>query len=159
MIDAQGAPCIEWLLRRNCSMAPSQVFGIYLSLCVVSLAIALGFSWHGATPVLAFAGAELLLVGVALLVYARHATDQERIALRRGTLNVTTRRGAQTASIDFRAAWVRVEPTCGDGSLLELSGDGQCVHVGRYLRPEWRHLLAQELRAALRAHAFISDPN
>jgi uncharacterized membrane protein len=158
MIESDGAPCVEWLLRRNCSMAPRQVFGFYLSLCAVSLAIALGFTWHGATPVLAFAGAELVLVGVALLVYARHAADQERIALLRGRLHVTTRRGTQTEAIDFRAAWVRVEPTAGDGSLVELSGDGQRIHVGRYVRAEWRQQLAQELRAALRAHTFISDP-
>jgi uncharacterized membrane protein len=45
---------------------------------------------------------------------------------------------------------VRVEPSAGEGSLVELSGEGRSVRVGRHLRPEWRDELAQELRRALR---------
>jgi uncharacterized membrane protein len=147
-----GGTRIEWLLKRNCSMTPMQLFGVYLSLCAVSLAIALGFAWQGASPVLAFAGVELLLVGAALLVYARHAADCERIVLAGDALDVEHQRGGQTARARFRAAWVRVEPHAGEGSLIELTGDGQSSRVGRYLRPELRQPLASELRAALRAH-------
>jgi uncharacterized membrane protein len=43
-----------------------------------------------------------------------------------------------------------VEPMYGEGSLLELSGQGQRIRVGRYLRPELRGALARELRLALR---------
>ena len=50
----------------------------------------------------------------------------------------------------FRAEWVSVEPTHGDGSLVELSGQGQRVRIGRFLRPEMRAAFAQELRLALR---------
>lgn len=146
-----GACRLEWVLRRNCSMRPAQLFGVYLSLAAVSLAIALGFTWQGASPVLAFAGIELLLVGVALLVYARHAGDHERITLAGATLSVAHQRGAETERCQFRAAWVRVEPLSSDRSLVELTGDGQTAHVGRYLRPELRAPLAQELRNALRS--------
>jgi uncharacterized membrane protein len=132
-------------------MRPAQLFGVYLSLAAVSLAIALGFTWQGASPVLAFAGIELLLVGVALLVYARHAGDHERITLAGATLSVAHQRGAETERCQFRAAWVRVEPLSSDRSLVELTGDGQTAHVGRYLRPELRAPLAQELRNALRS--------
>jgi uncharacterized membrane protein len=142
---------LEWMLRRNCSLRPGQLFGVYLSLCAVSLVIALGFTWQGASPVLAFAGIELLLVGAALLVYARHATDHERITLADSTLAVTHRRGGQTERCQFRAAWVRVEPLSSDRSLIALTGDGQAAQVGRYLRPELRQSLAQELRTALRS--------
>ena len=146
-----GAAGLQWVLKRNCSITPGQLFGTYLALCAVSLSIALGFTWHGASPVLAFAGIELLLVGAALLVYARHAADQERITLANGALSVEHQRGLQTELTQFRAAWVRVEPRHGEGSLVELSGDGRQSCVGRYLRPEMRSPLAQELRAALRA--------
>jgi uncharacterized membrane protein len=148
-----GAVGLQWVLKRNCSISPGQLFGTYLALCAVSLTIALAFSWHGASPVLAFAGVELLLVGAALLVYARHAADQERITLADGSLSVEHIRGHQTARTEFRAAWVRVEPRHGQGSLVELSGDGRQSCVGRYLRPDLRTPLAQELRAALRASA------
>jgi uncharacterized membrane protein len=161
VIDADSGSRVEWLLKRNCSMSPAQLFGVYLSMCAVSLAIALGFTWQGASPVLAFAGIELVLVGAALLVYARHAADCEHITLAGGALAVEHRRGAQTEHREFRAAWVRVEPLAGDRSLIELTGDGQTSRVGRYLRPEWRPALARELRAALRAWTpsdFNQDP-
>ena len=145
-----GAQGLQWVLKRNCSITPGQLFGTYLALCAVSLTIALGFTWRGASPVLAFAGIEMLLVGAALLVYARHAADQERITLAGGALRVEHRRGAHTDSTEFRAAWVRVEPRHGEGSLVELSGDGRQSFVGRYVRADLRTPLARELRTALR---------
>jgi uncharacterized membrane protein len=51
---------------------------------------------------------------------------------------------------EFNREWVRVEPLADDGSLIELSGQGRKVNVGRYLRPELRPVLAQEIRRALR---------
>lgn len=146
-----GAAGLQWVLKRNCSFTPAQLFGTYLGLCALSLTIALAFTWHGASPVLAFAAIELLLVGAALLLYARHAADQEHITLAGGALCVEHQRGAQTERTQFRAAWVRVEPRHGEGSLVELTGDGQHACVGRYLRPDLRTPLAHELRIALRA--------
>lgn len=150
-------PRVEWLLKRNCSLSPRQVLGLYLSMCALSLAIALGFTWHGAAPVLAFAGFEMFCVGVAFLVYARHAADCEHITLADGALTVTHRRGPHTDRTDFRAAWVRVEPTSADHSLVALSGDGREAQVGRYIRPEWRAALAQELRSALRLQPQVFE--
>ena len=43
-----------------------------------------------------------------------------------------------------------VEPKGGDGSLIEVSGQGRSVRVGRHLRPELRPALAREIRMALR---------
>jgi uncharacterized membrane protein len=142
---------IEWRLKRNCSISPRQLFGVYLSLCLVSLGIASGFAWVGASPVLVFAGIELVLVGVALLVYARHAADHEHITLAGNALTVEHQHGAQVESREFRAAWVRVEPLSSDRSLIEVAGDGHTARVGRYVRPELRPSLARELRVALRA--------
>ena len=38
----------------------------------------------------------------------------------------------------------------GDTSLIEVSGQGRKVKVGRYVRPELRPALAHEIRTALR---------
>jgi len=151
-LGQNGLEGMQWVMRRNCSLAPRQVFGAYLAVCAVSLAIAGGFAWAGAVPVLYFAGLELLLLGVALLVYARHAADHESITLKNSTLAVEHHCGPRVVRAEFRADWLRVEPAQGQGSLLELSGAGHRALVGRYLRPEWRHMLAQELRQALRVH-------
>jgi len=45
---------------------------------------------------------------------------------------------------------VRVEPVHGEGSLVEITGQGRRIRVGRYLRPELRMALARELRQAVR---------
>ena len=149
-LEDSAAQGMQWVMRRNCSLAPRDVVVVYLTLCTVSLAIAGGFWWFGAKSVLAFAGVELLALGVALLVYARHASDSETITLAGRELAIEHRCGDGIESARFRAEWVRVEPARGDGSLVELSGEGRRACVGRYLRPEWRGQLAQELRLALR---------
>jgi uncharacterized membrane protein len=154
-----GRLALQWVLRRNCSLTPRQVFGTYLLLCSVSLVIGAAFSWWGATPVLAFAGVELLLVGAALLVYARHAADRETITLDGAALRVEHHFGRQVRAAEFRSAWVRVEPQHGEGSLVELSGEGQQACVGRYLRPELRAPLADELRRALRGPQAANELN
>lgn len=141
---------MRWLMQRNCSLTPRQVIGVYLSLCVVSLGIAGGFWVAGAPTVLAFAGLELLLLGAALVLYARHATDCETITLAGRVLAIEHRCGQGIERSRFRVEWVRVEPASDDGSLVEVSGEGLRMRVGRYLRPEWRAQLAQELRLALR---------
>ena len=45
---------------------------------------------------------------------------------------------------------LEIPPAGDDGSLVEVSGEGRHTRVGRYVRPEWRAQLAQELRLALR---------
>jgi uncharacterized membrane protein len=146
----ETAGAVDWELKRNCSLAPRQVLGFYLSLCGVSLTIAAGFWWHGVPAVMPFAWVELLAVGVALWVYTRHAGDRESIALRDGRLTVVHANGSQVERVEFQPAWVRVEPEHGDNSLIELSGQGRRIRVGRFVRPELRRQLAEELRWALR---------
>ena len=146
-----GQRTVEWLLRRNCSLSPSQLIFFYISLCVVSLGIA-AFFWNmGATMVMPFAWLELTAVGVALLFYARHASDGEKIMLHDGRLVVELEVAGQTRRAEFNSQWVRVEPARGDGSLISVSGQGRSVSVGRHVRPELRPALARDIRRALRA--------
>lgn len=148
--DGAGDWQIEWLLKRNCSLAPGQMLGLFAVLCLVSMTIA-GFFWiQGARMVMSFAWLELLAVGAAMLLYARHAADRERIALHHDTLTVEHACGNRVDRVEFQAAWVRVEPRSGDHSLVELTGQGRRIFVGRFIRPELRRKLADELRTALR---------
>jgi uncharacterized membrane protein len=119
-------------------------------MCALSLGIAAWFWMQGATLVMPFAWLELIAVGAALILYARHATDFEAIRLRAGRLTVEHASGRTTHRAEFAPAWVRIEPEHGDGSLVELSGQGQRIAVGRFVRPELRRQLADELRWALR---------
>jgi len=140
----------QWLFKRNCSISPGQLLAAYLGLCAVSLTVGLVFFFHGAPYVLGFAGLELFCVGLALLVFARHAGDAEVLTLRGRNLQVEQRTAQHTATTHFMAEWLTVEPAAGQGSLVELAGQGRSVRVGRFLRPELRALFARELRVALR---------
>lgn len=141
---------MRWVLPRNCCLTPRQMLHVYLSLCVMSLSIAFMFWLNGAGVVVAFAGTELLVVGVAMLCYARHAADREVITLEDGRVSIEHRYGTRVDTTNFSAAWVRVEPAVAQGSMVEVFGEGRRATVGRYLRPELRSALAVELRHALR---------
>ena len=78
---AAHGPMRVWLFGRNCSLTPRQFGVFYISLVVVSAVIAAGFAINGAWMVLPFSCGEILVVGVALILYTRHATDHERVCL------------------------------------------------------------------------------
>lgn len=146
-----GKQVVQWLLKRNCCLSPAQLWRFYASLCVVSLGIAAFFWFMGATLVTPFVGLELVVVGVALVVHARHVGDHEKIVLGDGRLVIELEVAGRVQRVELNAQWVRVEPCVGDGALIEVSGQGCSVVVGRHVRPEMRGALARELRSALRA--------
>ena len=117
-VGADQRDGVRWVLRRNCSVTPRQMLGFYLSMCVVSLGIASGFALHGAPVVLAFAGIELLVLGFALLVYARHATDADTLTLSGPSLAVE-----QSAGGDHP-----------HHTLQDRMGDGRAVPRRRFAR-------------------------
>ncbi len=141
---------VQWLLKRNCSVTPAQLLALFMSLSVVSLSIATFFWFQGATLVMLFAWLELVAVGTAFAVYARHARDGEKISLHGGQLVVEQETAGRLQRAEFNREWVRVEPKDGDGSLIEVSGQSRTVRVGRHVRPELRPALAREIRYVLR---------
>jgi uncharacterized membrane protein len=151
-------PAVQWRMNRNSSFAPGRLLAVYLGLCVLALGIGTAFWWLGAPAVLPLAGAELLVLGAAFWVCSRHAGDAETITLAERELRVECCFGRQVEGAAFRAEWVRVEPAHGERSLVELTGQGQRMRVGRYLRPEHRISLARELRMALRRECTRAKP-
>ena len=138
---------LEVVVREELAAVASNIGA---SLSVVSLGIATFFWMQGATLVMPFAWAELVAVGIAFTVYARHARDGEKIFLQGGQLVVELETAGRLQRAEFNREWVRVEPKNGDGSLIEVSGQGRSVRVGRHVRPELRPALAREIRFALR---------
>ncbi len=146
----QAARGLQWRLLRNCSIAPRQLLAVYVVLCLVSLLIGGFFLVQGAPFVLAFAGLELVGVGLAFLLFARHASDHETLTLVGESLQVEQAVGSRTLHTVFAAPWLTVEPAAAQGSLVQISGRGQRVHVGKFVRPELRAELGRELRRAAR---------
>ena len=140
----------DWLMKRNCSLSPRQVGWFYLSIFTVSLVIALLFAVQGSWLVLPFAGLDLLGLGIALLVYARHATDYERVSINDGVLVVETASAQRLTREEFNPHWVRVELGESSRALVTLRSGGRVVRVGCYLDLHKRRKFAQELAAALR---------
>lgn len=147
---------LAWRLRRNCSVTPAQLGGFYASLCLVSIVVGAGFWMLGAPLVLAFAGLELLALGVAMLVYARHATDGETVRLQGGRLIVERDWAGCGERMEFVCAFVQVRVGEGRGALIRIGAHGRQVEVGRHVRPEWRHALAGEMCRALRTSGAAS---
>jgi uncharacterized membrane protein len=146
----------EWTLQRNCSMTPRQLARAYAVLCSISLAVALAFFLHGFWMVLAFSLLELACVGLALLLYARHALDRERIALSSDCLLVECVQADVRSLSRLDPLWTRVLPaaeTARGGSrrfLITLESRGVRVEVGRFVNDAQRRQVARELRKALR---------
>ncbi|MFN7856147.1 MAG: DUF2244 domain-containing protein [Acidovorax sp.] len=142
---------VDWRLARNCSVTPAQLGALYLGLCTVTLTIASAFWMLGARLVMPFAWLEILSVGIAFVIYGRHAADGERISLQGSRLVVELETAGKLERAEFDRSWVRVEPKTGNRSLIMLSAQGRSVEVGRFVRPELRPALASEIRMALRA--------
>jgi uncharacterized membrane protein len=128
-------------------MSPASLGLVFCALALAVLAIGGGFAVAGAWLVLPFAGLEVLLLGVAFLVHARHAADYERIELRAGGLTVEVADGgdARRYELDPRRLRVSLEK----GRVL-LRGAQQELEIGRSLDAQARASLAEGLQGRLR---------
>lgn len=155
MIDEPecGPSCaarVLWRSRRNCSLTPGQLLQAFGVLSAVSLAVAAMCWISGARLVPPFTLLELLVFAGALFVYARHATDGERISVVQGELRVEWECAGHVEVTNFDPRQVRVTHD-GRRGLIEISGAGARAQVGRYARAEQREKLARDLRRALLA--------
>ncbi len=140
---------MDWLIRRNCSVSPRQFVACYASLAAFSLAIAALLWWCGAWLVLPFTGIELLAVGVAFVMYARHAVDFERIRLFPHRLLIERMSAERLTRLEFNPRWVRVEPGATPRDPVRLVSRGQRIVVGQHLAQYRRAQFARELHASL----------
>lgn len=141
----------EWVLKRNCSLTPRQLGLAFALLCASSLMVASAFALHGFWFVLGFSVAETLGLGLAFLLYARHATDRERIALDEECLLVELIESERVTQLRLDPRTTRVEPPDTDHPLVRLVTGGSRAEVGRFLTERNRRELARELRSALAA--------
>jgi len=136
------------VLKRNCSISPGGLLFVFALLAALSVGIASAFAVLGAWPILPFAGLEVLLLGAAFWLTARHATDYERIERARERLTVDVREAERLRryELDARHARVRLE----DGRVL-LGVRGLPLEVGRHLAEEARAGFASELGKRLQS--------
>ena len=147
---AESEPVLkDWTMKRNCSVSPKQFVCFYLSLAVVSLVIAFMLDLIGAWLVLPFTGIELLAVGIAFAIYARHAVDYERIRLFPNRLVIERVSAEQVTQFEFNPRWVRIEPGETPRDQIKLVSRGQTIMIGQHLAQYRRAQFANELRSWL----------
>lgn len=146
----------EWFLKRNCSMSPRQVGIAYGMLCLFTFTIASVFALHGMWMVLAYAALESGGLAIALLYYARHATDHEHIALSEGCLLVERIEAGACAQVRLDPYWTRVGLPTQRHRLIQIESRGVKLEVGGFVSEEMRRQVANELRTELRAASYES---
>jgi uncharacterized membrane protein len=139
----------DWLMKRNCSVSPRQFVWFYISLALFSSAIALSLVMRGAWPVLPFTGIEVLVVGIAFVIHARHAVDYERIRLFPNRLVIEQMCAERLTRFEFNPRWVRIEQGASFRDAIKLVSRGQTVALGQHLAHYRRAQFAKELRALL----------
>jgi uncharacterized membrane protein len=146
---APGSTSSRWVFRRNCSLSPKQLIQWYLSLCVITLVIATGFLLAGFWIVLPFAGIELLLVGTAFVIYARHATDYEMIELQPNQLTLVMADGTKLTQLEWSPQWAKLSYNGKYKAPLLFSHKGQQVKIGKFIAEKDKSALHRELKVAL----------
>lgn len=139
----------HWVLRRNCSLSPRQLGWWLGSLGAVSTTIAALFAFLGAWPVVPFACVEVGALGLAFVVYARHASDYERIVVAPGKLVVERVVGGSLARIECEPDWIRVEYDGLRREPIRLVAGRREVAVGCFVPDGRKEDLVRELRASL----------
>ena len=134
-------------LKRNCSISPAGLAGVFAALALVVITIGVAFAIAGAWLVLPFAGLEVLLLGAAYLLYARHAADYERIVLEAGRLTVEVGHAQHTSRYEMEARRARV---CLEEQRVVLRGAREQLELGRHLDADTRARFAAELQKRLR---------
>jgi uncharacterized membrane protein len=134
------------ILKRNCSIAPAGLACVFAALAVAVLGIGIGFAIAGAWLILPFAGLEVLLLGGAFVVQARHATDYERLELSGGKLRVEVAEAERVARYQLDARKARIDV---QGPHVVLRGADEELRIGRHLDDEARIAFAAELKNRL----------
>ena len=141
------------VIRPNRSLTRRQLQLVFLVIAVICLSIASAFAVLGMWPVLPFAGAEVIAVGIGFYLSAAGGKETEvvsvnsdEVAVEKGHSQLTERWVLQRAWAQIRLLPPRIRwyPT-----RLVIRSHGREVELGGFLNEEERRQLAGELRDAI----------
>ena len=125
----------------------------------MSFAIGLGFAIFGLWVVLPFAGLEMLALGLAFYMNARHATDFERITCVDQMLELEIRTGSRVERHRLNPQWVRlIVREARTEMRLAFASSGREIAIGRHLDTVGRTRLGRELQARItQSRLLVTD--
>jgi uncharacterized membrane protein len=145
-----SGPEFSLIMKRNCSVSPQALVWLLVFTACLSFAIGIGFALFGAWPVLPFVGLEVAALGLAFFANGRHATDYERIALRKDALVVEVRDADRVEAVQLNPQWVKLVASRRRQDVrLALRSHGREIEIGRHLDAPGREALAAALAGRL----------
>jgi uncharacterized membrane protein len=130
-------------------MAPRGLAAVLGLLGAVSLVISAFFVVQGAWLVMPFALVEVTALAVAFVVYARRATDGDRLWLDAGSLVVERECAGTVRQQVLPAAWVDVRLPALDAQALTVQCGRESLELGQLATAPRREQVWKELRHAL----------
>jgi uncharacterized membrane protein len=133
-------------MRRNCSFTPKQLGLFYLAQSVFALLVASFFWFRGVRFVMPFTLVELVILAIALVVYARHTTDYESLKISEGFCEIESCHAGYRQRHRWNALWVTLSPDLNERDLIVLSYQGKQHYIGRFLTVTQRRKFLKELQ-------------
>jgi uncharacterized membrane protein len=152
---ADSRPTAEYnvTVRPNNSLSPAQRFLCFFLIGLVTLGIAMGFTYVGAWPVLPFAGIEVAVLIWAMHAMARHANDYEMLTITEEKILVECVNARKCSRQELSRYWAQVvleDMDRGTGHRLALRSHGKEVEFGRHMRDHERVALAWQLKQKIK---------
>lgn len=139
-----------WHTKRNCSFTPRQVGYFYLSMFLFSSFIATYFLLHGVWMILIFTVIELTVLGIALIIYARHALDYESIAIDGTALQIEKNIGGKIERHVFNTRWLTLTQEESGKRLIRVEESDREMPIGIFVPQDARSQFYSDLRAQIR---------
>ena len=142
-------------IKPNRSLTRRGAIWFFAGISVICLGVAAVFASVGLWPILPFAGAELTLLGLALVLSLRASRRREWIHIDGERVVIERQPADGRGPLEFSRPWVRVdlEPSAlrNHPSRLLLRHRERVCEVGRCLTNEERATLWTRLREILKA--------
>jgi len=112
--------------------------------------IATYFLLHGVWMILIFTVIELTVLGIALIVYARHALDYESIAIDGTALQIEKNIGGKIERHVFNTRWLTLTQEESGKRLIRVEESDREMPIGIFVPQDVRPQFYSDLRAQIR---------
>jgi uncharacterized membrane protein len=112
--------------------------------------IAAIFLVQGIWMILPFTLIELTALGIALLIYARHALDYESIAIDGNVLTVEKNIGGKLERHEFNSKWLQLKQEEYGKRLIRIEQSDKELPIGIFVPVDARPQFYQDLRQQIR---------